>query len=72
MQQVKMTSLLGHNITRHDYLLQQLDFDPLSVGNIQQKFSKLEDVQAEAISMTSKRQYYRNLIKRDLLLYFRK
>ena len=70
MKQIKMTSVLGHNITRHDHLLQQLDYDPLSVGNIKRKFSKLGDVQAEAISVTSKQQYFRNLIKRDLLLYF--
>ena len=47
-------------------LLNHLDFDCLSVNNIQHKFRNMDYTMAECISTASKKQYFRNLIHQEL------
>ena len=48
----------------------RLDFNPHSVGNILKQFRRIDILIAEAISVSSRKQKFRDNIKEDLEKYF--
>ena len=65
-----VTKLLPLSITNHVLCSKNLDYDPFSISNLQNKFPNMENDMANAVRTASKRQYLRNKIKQELSLYF--
>ena len=67
---ISLTQFLPKSITNHILNNPKMDYDRVSISNIQQMFPNMDYNMASCVRQASLRQQKRDMIKRDLQKYF--